>query len=369
MKVLIVGEFSAFAKHLKNGFKKLGHEVTIVMTPDSFKKLQGDRDDLLYGYNLTLFGKPIKGTALLLNPFRALKIRYLLHKRYKKCPPDIIVVINYGFISTSWWKSGTPLDFLKIQVKRGSKLIMVCCGGDPAYFYTYPDLLKIWGLNDDISYLHDDRFSWLLHNSHTIIPTAVSYFRAITNYANYEVFPLEKVLHSIPLPMTVDKEYHYTSCVGRKIVVFHGIVRPKEKGTIFIKEAMERIQTEMPDKVQCICRGGMPYDEYVKVFDNVDILIDQTYGDGFGIQSLIGAMKGKCVLASNSEENNKDLGVNDVPFVQIGPDSYQIYLKLKELLLNPEQIDEIKNASRRFVENHCEGSIVAQRYIASVGLS
>ena len=39
MNILIIGEFSAFAKHLKNGFKKLGHQVTIVHAGDSFKKI------------------------------------------------------------------------------------------------------------------------------------------------------------------------------------------------------------------------------------------------------------------------------------------------------------------------------------------
>lgn len=363
MKILIVGEFSAFAKHLKNGFKKLGHEVTIVMTPDSFKKLQGDRDDILYGYNLSVFGKTIRGSAFLLNPYRAIKIRHRLNVLYKNNPPDVIVVINYRFITTRWFESGTPLSFLNNQVKRGSKLIMICCGGDPAYTYAYPELLKIWGHEDRINFLHDDRFSWLLHNSHAIIPMAVTYYKAIIHYSHYERYNEKKVLHSIPPPMTIDNEYHYTSSVGKKIVVFHGIVRPKEKGTYYIKEAMERLQKEMPDKVECVCRGGMPYDEYVKLFKDVDILIDQTYGEGFGMQSLIGAMKGKCVLVSNSDDNIKDMGFSNVPFVQIGPDSEQIYQTLKDLVHNPNRIDEIKHASRKFVVEHCEGSIIAKRYL------
>ena len=48
MNILIIGEFSAFAKHLKNGFKKLGHQVTIVHTGDSFKKIDGDENDVLF---------------------------------------------------------------------------------------------------------------------------------------------------------------------------------------------------------------------------------------------------------------------------------------------------------------------------------
>lgn len=363
MNILIVGEFSGFAKHLKNGFKKLGHHVTIVMTPDSFKKFKGDAEDILYGYNISLFGKPIKGTALLLNPLRALWIKGKLSCKYKQSRPDVIVVINYNFITTSRFNSGTPLPFLKEQIRRGSKLIMVCCGGDPAYNYTYPDLLQQWGHGDRIGDLHDDRYSWLLQNSHVIIPMAVSYYEAVVNYANYEKYDTTKVVHSIPPPMTVDDDVTFDSCVGRKIVIFHGIVRPREKGTPFIQAAMERLKKEMPEKVECVCRGGMPYDEYIKLYKSVDILVDQTNGRGFGMQSLIGAMKGKCVLVSNSDENTKDMGFKSAPFVHIGPDSEQIYQTLKELVLNPERVDEIKRASRLFVEEHCESRVVAERYL------
>lgn len=368
MKVLIVGEFSGFAKHLKNGFKKLGHQVTIVMTPDSFKKFKGESDDILYGYNLSLFGKPIRGTALLLNPFRALRIRCQLRKQYEKNPPDIIIVINYSFITTSFFNSGTSLGFVQTQLKRGSKLIMLCCGGDPSFTYTYPELLKKWGHEDRLENLHDNRYSWLLQNTHTIIPMAISYYEAVINYANFEYYDITKVEHSIPPPMTVDKDFCFKSCKGKKIVIFHGIVRPKEKGTPFIQEAMERLAEEMPDKVECVCKGGLPYDEYIKLFNNVDILVDQTYGRGFGMQSLIGAMKGKCVLVSNTEDNIKDMGFDSSPFVFIEPDSEQIYQTLKELVKDPERIDMIKKDSRRFVEENCEASIIAKRYIHAVKL-
>lgn len=368
MNVLVVGEFSGFAKHLKNGFKKLGHQVTIVMTPDSFKKFKGDDDDILYDYNSSLFGYPIKGTGRLLKPFRSVYVRLKLRKKYFKKAPECIVVINYGFLTATPLGSGVPISFLETQLKKGSKLIMLCCGGDPAYKYTYRDLMKVWGREVTNDQFYDRRFSWLLQKSNTIIPMAVSYYDAIKNYVNYEKFDITKVQHSIPPPMTVDSKCIINPCYGRKIVVFHGIVRPKEKGTNFIMEAMDRIQQEMPDKVECFCLGGMPYDEYVKLFDRVDILVDQTYGDGFGMQALIGAMKGKCVLVSNSEDNNKDMGFENVPFVQIGPNSEQIYQTLKGLILNPKQIDEIKLASRKFVKDYCDCCIVAERYLETVDL-
>lgn len=368
MNILIVGEFSGFAKHLKNGYKKIGHHVTIVMEPDSFKKFHGDNDDILYGINISLFGKSIRGSSHIIAPFRAFWIHWKLNRRYKKACPDVIIIINYGFITESFYKEGTPMKFINKQVERGSKLIMLCCGGDPAFRFMYPELMKIWGYDISPEQLHDNRYSWLLKKSDKIIPMSVTYYDAIINYSRIVFFDVSKVVHSIPPPMTVEIDFDLNPIKDRKIVVFHGIIRPKDKGTCFIKEAMDRIQSEMPDKVVCICKGGMPYDDYVKVFKEVDILIDQTYGRGFGMNALIGAMKGKCVLVSNTEDNINNMGLKTNPFIRIEPDSEQIYSVLYELILNPERIDRLKMESRKFVEENCECSHIAKRYLNVLGI-
>ena len=102
MNILIVGEFSGFAMHLKNGFRQLGHQVTIVMGQDSFKKFKGEKDDILYGRNLKIFSRPIKGSARVIKPFSALNIRWKLRRKFQKNRVDLIVVIN---------------SFVKIRIK------------------------------------------------------------------------------------------------------------------------------------------------------------------------------------------------------------------------------------------------------------
>lgn len=365
MNILILGEYSGFAKHLKIGFKKLGHNVTVVMKPDSFKKFKGDEDDVLYGYNLSFRGKPIRGSALLLTPFRALSLRQKLEKRYKTLTPDLIIVINYEFISTSLFFVGPTLRFLERLVNRGAKLIMSVCGLDPAYYHLYPDYYKIAGVK---AMGDDDRYSYLITHADAIIPTGYSYYSAISKYSNDKGFGKAQIKNAIPLPIKIEDNYNYLTCEGRKIVIFHGIIRPEAKGTPFIKAAMERLQEEMPDKVECVCRGNMPYDEYVKLFDGLDILIDQTYGNAWGMNAEIGASKAKCVLTGCGCENEINMGIQRIPFVQIGPDSDQIYQTLRDLVLSPYRIDEIKVASRKFAEEYCECSLIAKKYIEAVGL-
>lgn len=361
MNILIIGEFSAFAKHLKNGFKKLGHQVTIVHTGDTYKKIDSDDNDVLYkAKNIVVNGFHIPGSECLLSPLTNRIIQNRIINKMKGEQVDLVFVVHYGFLTDSFLKPGVSLRFLQKLVNNGAKLIMAACGNDPALHLAYPDLCN----KTKLKKVPDNScFRYLIKNAEAIIPTTYCYYSAIKKYCEHYGYDISRLLHTTPLPITVDKDYNITSCSDRKIVIFHGITRPSVKGTPFIKEAMDRIQKEYPDRVECRCEGGMPYNEYVKLFERIDILIDQTYFNGWGMNAAIGAMKGKCVLAPCTNECRENVGIDGIPFIEIRPDANQIYSELKRLVENPQKIDEIKQSSRVFIENYCESSIVARKYI------
>ena len=356
MNVLIVGEFSGFAKHLKNGFRILGHDVTVVQTGDGWKGLGNSEDIMIRTCNeISFYGVRIRGLNRIIAPFIRKELQEQLKKR---CPkPDIIIVINYTFLSSNCFQCGVPITLIKEYIKNGSKLIMSICGIDPANYYRNPEMFKAMGMKRNRE-----------NRRHLFLINHYGYYDAIYNYCIDKGYRYSHIRHSIPLPITVEKDYNIVPCEKRRIVIFHGVIRPRSKGTPFIKKAMERIQKDYPDRVECFCEGGLPYDEYVKLFDRVDILIDQTYGNGWGINAAIGAMKGKCVLTCCGKENETDMGIDKIPFVQIKPDDEQIYNVLKDLILHPQIIDNIKRRSREFVEKYCECSIVANRYIQTLSL-
>ena len=370
MNILIVGEYSAFAKHLRNGFKQLGHDVTVTMTGDGWKNIKGDNEDICYKrYPIRVFGRSIPKSYY----FSIFKINSYIKKRLKEKYEgkhlDLIIVINYKFLSNSCFQTGVKLDFIKKAINGGTKLIMSVCGGDPATCYSVPHLYKEWGVKKRGAY-HDVRYSFLLKNSDVIIPTAFGYFKAINDYLSYMSFDNNKIYKSIPLPITVDEDYSIKSCVGRKIIVFHGVIRPQMKGTYYIQPAMERLQKDFPDLVKCICKGGIPYDEYVEIFRDMDILVDQASGgfDGWGMNATIGAMKGKCVLVSCGNQNENNMNIPQIPFVNIERNEDSIYETLKWLITNPQEIDRIKMESREFAEKYCDSAIVAKRYLKAVNL-
>ena len=364
MNILIVGEFSAFAKHLKNGFEKLSHHVVITTTGD--KGVVSTGEDIPYvKKTISVGGKLIPGSTHIFAP----KVNNYIQKELDNRFPDevdLIFVVNYEFLSSNIFEIGVSIKYLEKQIVHGAKLIMSVCGGDPANHYTFASLYKEWGM--PASLLHDKRYTYLLNKADVIIPTTYYYYQAIHNYANYESFDTAKIHHALPIPMTIDEDCIIKSCVGRKIIVFHGLNQIGMKGTRYIQPAMERIQNEFPDKVECICKGGIPYDEYVKLFDRIDILIDQASLNGWGVNAAIGAMKGKCVLVSCGIENKENMGIDNIPFVEIKRDTENIYQVLKSLIMNPQRIYKIKYASRRFMEQHCDSEIIAKQYLESVGM-
>ena len=236
------------------------------------------------------------------------------------------------------------------------------CGGSMAGQYSHREFYEKVGYKDFP--LEDARYTFLLENSNVIIPTNYCYYSDLIAYSHCHPYYTSKVVHAIPLPITIDEDYNIESCINRRIVIFHGIINPEKKGTRYIQEAMEKIQKEYPDKVECICKGGMPYDEYVKVFDRIDILIDQcALDDVWGINATIGAMKGKCVLVSCGNKHQDHMKIPELPFVDIKANVDVIYEKIKDLVLHPEKIDKLKVLCRSFVENYCESSIIAQKYL------
>lgn len=366
MNILIVGEFSGFAKHLKYGFTELGHDVMILQNGDGYKRIPYSSDDFHFSAKyVTLFGYKFVHSHVLFNSRINKQIEKRIAQRFQK-KIDLIIVINYRFLrNNSWRHVGVSLSFLQKQIENGSKLIMSCCGSDPAFRIIMREMNRAMGGRMTSKDLKDNRFDFLIQHSHAIIPITLDYKIAITEYCRLKSLTAN-ITQTVPLPMSVIPKVHQNSCIGRKIVVFHGINRPQAKGTPYIVEAMNKLAENYNDLVVCIAKGRMPYEEYCALFDGIDILIDQTYGKGMGVNAAIGLMNGKVVLGGNSKESEEDLGCGKCPIINIEPNVEQIYSTLVELITNPPKIEEIKQASREYALTYIDSVKIAMRYIKLV---
>lgn len=365
MKILIIGEFSGFAKHLKNGFNQLGHEVSIVHTGDGFKGFKADDNDILYSlpHNITVGSFELKWSNFF---FRQKKNNEIIAKLNKKGDFDIIVIICDSFITNSIFKVGVSLGYVKKQVQKGAKVILTSCGGDAAYLKYLPEekFFDIAFPNGIPDYINSKKLCELLKFTSVIIPTAYDYYYTMNRFLDRN-FCGKVSMTYVPLPITI-MPVTITSCKNRKIVIFHGVIRPIRKGTPFFKEALRRIQSEFPNQVEIIIGGNMPYDKYIEVFNRMDILLDQTNGYGTGINANLGLMNGKVVFSGNEPEEENLRGYPS-PVINAIPNSDDIYEKLKQLIIHPTEIDRIKNESREYALKYLDSKKIASLYFKLVG--
>ena len=83
------------------------------------------------------------------------------------------------------------------------------------------------------------------------------------------------------------------------IRVVHGINRKYSKGSDKIIEALQN--TDLEEKAQVKVLEQLPFELYMQEIANADIVIDQLYGDGLGMNALHAMAAGKLVLTSYDE--------------------------------------------------------------------
>lgn len=368
MNILIIGDFSSLAINLKAGFRELGHRVVNVRTKDSFKNYLGGEDDIIYQSNrrLSLFGLKLPKTHL----FTAIKDNKVLRERLNKSCVffDLIIIVNEVFVSTSDFYAGVSIDYILNQKSKGSRIVMYSCGGDTAlrmygktlkyYYFAFPE-----GREHPSRY-DIKKFNEIIKCSDLICPISYSYYATIKKYC--EQYSIVKPIYCLSVPIVIG-DYNFNSCVGRKIRIFHGKSRP-DKGSMFIEEAFKKIQQEFSNLVEIMVFQPMEYSKYIKQFDSIDILVDQTNGYGIGMNAALGLMKGLVVLGGNEPEDNECMK-RESPVINITPDSNQIYMVLKELIKDPLKVDSIKKESRKFAEDNLAASVVVNQIVDIINSS
>lgn len=369
MNILIIGDFSAFGQHLKAGLVELGHNVIVVSNGDDFKRLPQTFGDISIPEvsGIYLWGHHIPKSQLLFVPKE--QIHFDRTIKQLGCCFDIIVVINYAFLSNSLFHMGVNIKYLRKMKRMGAKIIMSCCGGDPALKQYYHHGGHKYGkvAVPDIHVGSRKLFDELIHLSDSIIPTSYEYYESIMSYCRGTEAE-SRITTTIPLPVKyIDADI--VSCVGRKIVIMHGVIRRKIKGSVFFEEALDKLQTLYPELVDIRIVSHLPYEEYIKLYEKVDILLDQTNSYGFGMNAVMGLMAGKIVLSGNEPESERSINLGEIPIINAKPDSDYLFTVLESLIKNPERIDELKMQSRLFAIKYLEASVIAQRYLDSLSFN
>lgn len=363
MKILLLGEYSNVHNTLAKGLRELGHLVTVASDGDTWKNYPRDIDlyrspghRMNYIWNIVKALPRMRGydVVQIINPiFLELKAEHMMpFYRYLRRNNKKIVMGAFG-LDHYWASINTiekPLrysdfnfgkqirtdneaqmyrnDWIGTAKEKLNRTIAIDCDGIVAGLYEY----------------------WATYNEvHTICPDGRE---------------IREKTHFLPFPIVMPSIYR-TSFYGGPLRLFVGISRNRSayKGTDIMLKAAERLKAKYPDKLDLRVAEGVPFDEYQRMMDGSDAILDQLYSYTPSMNSLLAMSKGIIVVGGGEPENYEILNEKELrPIINVLPDEQSVFNELEQLILHQERIPELKHQSVEYVKRHHDYIKVAQQY-------
>lgn len=349
MKILLLGEFSALHKNLKEGLVELGHDVTIAASGDGFKRIPAD---ISFASNMPgILGK-LQRWLLPLTSLSAMK------------DFDVVQLIN----PFSFYYIFFPTRFFYQRIMKKNKKFFMLAAGDDAFFWKHGRVRLAYGPFDDfLKYDHQEESFYMdTEEAYRFNSEMVAKVRGVIPIMyEYEVSYLteDKRLNTIPIPINLDKINYSENIVENKLIVFHGLSRYGFKGTRHVEEAFDYLSKKYPNDLELIIEGKMPLNEYLELMNRTNVVIDQLYSHSLGVNGVYALAMGKVVMGGAEPESLKSLSVNESPVINLKPNAQSIIDQVERLLNNKSAIREIGIKSRLFAEQVHSHVKVAQQYV------
>lgn len=360
MKILLVGEYSNLHWTLAQGLKKLGHDVTVASGGDRFKNYQRDIN-LKRRKGNTFFDKIEFG-------FRLIKAFYNF-KGY-----DIVQLINPIFLDIKAENNQKAYDYLKKNNKKiflgafGTDYFEIKAGLNPETF-RYSEF-QISGQPTDFAVGHNLIKEWvgtpkevlnkeIANTCNGIIACLYEY------YVSYSKYFSEK-LEFIPEPINMEEIIFRQRVVPQKVKFFIGIQKDRTqiKGTDVLYNVLQRVKEKYPQECEIIKAESIPYNQYEKLLDHADVLIDQLYSYTPAMNAFLGMAKGLVVVGGGEPESYHILNEEtNKPVINVLPNERDIFEKFEYIIKNKDRIPEWSLKSRQFIEKHHDYVKVAQQYV------
>ena len=355
MKILLIGEYSNVHATLAKGLRELGHQVTVISNGDFWKNYPRDID---------VSRKPGRWGGIQL----MLKLWTLLPKMRGY---DVVQLINPMFFEL---KAERLFFFYRYLRKHNKRVFLgaygmdyywvsTCCNEKPLRYSDFNIGNELRNDEDALSERHD----WLGTAKERLNKEiAESCNGIITGLYEYQVcyephFPNKT--RFIPYPITPCPSPVTTS--SSPLAFFIGISknRSEYKGTDIMLKAAEDIVKKYPTKVCLQKAEGVPFNQYQRMMDHSDVLLDQLYGYTPAMNALLAMSKGIIVVGGGEPENYEILGEQELrPIVNVEPTYDSVYHELEQLVLHPERIAILKSQSVEYIKKHHDYLSVARRY-------
>ena len=357
MKILLIGEYSNVHNTLAMGLRALGHKVTVASDGDSWKNYPRDID---------LKREPGHRISFLWRLLKALP---------RMRGYDVVQLINPMFLEL---KAERIMPFYRYLRRHNRKIVMGSFGMDYYWVKINTDVRPL--RYSDFNFgdkprtdIEAQRFrdEWIgtpkqilcqsIANDCDGIPACLYEYWATYN----EVIGLRNKMRFIPLPIVMPEIYH-TSFYGGPLKLFAGISRGRSayKGTDIMLRAAQALKEKYPDRLELRIAEGIPFDEYQRIMDGSDAILDQLYSYTPSMNSLLAMSKGIIVIGGGEPENYDILGEKELrPIINVQPDEQSVYNELEQLILHPERISELKKQSVEYIRRNHDYIKVAEQYV------
>lgn len=362
MKILLLGEYSNVHHTLAQGLRHLGHEVVVASDGDGWKNYPRDID---LRRNVPSKTDSLRFIGRLLRNFRKFK------------GYDIVQIINPVFIPL---KAERILPFYKYLRRHNGRIVMGAMGMD--YYYIKACLDMKTFRYSDFNFDHKERLSdenaafkrdWLngakgklnryvAKDADAIVAGLYEY------YASYSAHfsPVDK-LHFIPFPVvqstdTTTREREK----GAPVRFFIGIQKQRSvyKGTDIMWRALERVKADRPEACIINKAVSVPFEEYVKLVENSEVILDQLYSYTPAMNALEGMAHGLINVGGAEPENYDIIQENELrPIINVQPNEEDVYRKLLHLVDHRnELIPRLQKESIDYIRKHHDYLKVAKQY-------
>ena len=389
MKILLIGEASFLHNTLKKGLVERGHRVTTMSDGNGWHDAPRDIDLRRDGRWGKLGGLRV--------------VWQLLRHLPQLCGNDVVQIHNYQFVPLMYRWNTLLLRFLKLTNRR---VVKGCFGDDPQIFRrqaqgvpAYSD--TYWSGQLQNAELHRDRIAEVIEHGAEVSwrkTTAMADALVACLYEywlDYNEPPYAAKLHYIPLPMECEEMVRWcdgemVKCVGNDtlspshpndsqlptnlttspphpLTILIGL-QPKRdfmKGAMKIAAFVEEVARRHPGKVQIKYVEGVPYDEYMHLLAEADVLVDQLYSYTPSMNSLAAMARGTVVIGGGEEEYYEFIGEDTLrPIINVRPDvpDEENIAAIERALFTDGTLERMAQESIQFVHKYHDYRLVAKQY-------
>jgi hypothetical protein len=374
MKILLLGEYSGVHTNLAKALREDNHEVTLIHDGDSFKGFKADYildykkfsvknkflNIFIRLYYLILLLTGIRGVFQI---FRHKKILLSL-KGY-----DVVQLINPVYLNGY----GALVNLIYFfYLKKNNRKVFLCALGDDYIYcryaldgnlkYSMYDNLKVKNIR---YFLHASMHLWglgykslnliIAKRVNGIIPGLYDYYKAYSRFSN--------VTNIVPIIVSIDNDIKPIDIKEYPINIFHGW-QPKRhlhKGNHLFDQAVKKLIAKYPGKINYKIVSGVPYDKYIKLFEDSHVFLDQCYSYDCGVNALLAMAKGKVVFSGFEDEVKDYYKLNSLPIINALPNVEKILLQLENIINNIDILPLYSVNSINFILlEHSKSKILAK---------